>query len=159
MNHVTLSGRLARDPEMRYSQGENPIAIARYTIAVNRPVRNGEEQKADFINCIAFGKRAEFAEKFMKKGSRYMISGRLQTGSYENKDGQTVYYTEVLVEEQEFADSSSGNANGGQQNGSNNRSGKGNSQGKAQTPKNNASSSGDGFMNIPDGLDEELPFN
>lgn len=136
----------------------NPVAIARYTIAVNRPVRSGEEPKADFINCITFGKRAEFVEKYMKKGSRYIISGRLQTGSYENKDGQTVYYTEVLVEEQEFAESNSNNTNGGQQNGSNNGSSKGNSQGKSQKPQNNASS-GDGFMNIPDGLDEDLPFN
>lgn len=157
MNHITLSGRLARDPELRYSQGDNPVAIARYTIAVNRPVRNGEEQKADFINCITFGKRAEFAEKYMKKGSRYIISGRLQTGSYENKDGQTVYYTEVLVEEQEFAESNSSNANGGQQSGKNSGNGK-NSQGKTKNQQNNAST-GDGFMNIPDGLDEDLPFN
>jgi single-strand DNA-binding protein len=151
MNKVILMGRLTRDPEVRYSQGETPLAIARYSLAVDR--RNarsnngGDEQTADFINCVAFGRAGEFAERYFRKGTKIAVSGRIQTGSYTNKDGVKVYTTEVVVEEQEFAESknaSSGNE-GGYTSGNYNR----------PAP----SGAGDGFMNIPDGIDEELPFN
>lgn len=106
MNKVILMGRLTRDPEVRYSQGENSMAIARYTIAVDRRVRrDGDQQTADFINCVAFGRSGEFAEKYFHKGIKIAVTGRIQTGSYTNKDGQKVYTTDVIVEEQEFAES------------------------------------------------------
>lgn len=142
MNKVILMGRLTRDPEVRYSQGDNPMAIARYTLAVDRRFKKEGEQNADFINCVTFGKSAEFVEKYFRKGMRVTISGRIQTGSYTNKDGQKVYTTDVVVEEQEFAESKSEQQNGNTQSAS------------ANTPSNT-----DGFMNIPDGIDEELPFN
>lgn len=141
MNKVILMGRLTRDPEVRYSQGDTPTAIARYTLAVDRRVRKDNEASADFIGCVAFGKSAEFAEKYLRKGTKLVITGRIQTGSYTNKDGQKVYTTDVVVEDQEFAESkavASGNQEGGSR---------------------PAASSGDGFMNIPDGMEEELPFN
>lgn len=142
MNKVFLMGRLTRDPEVRWTTGENAMAIARYTLAVDRRfTRNNEEQTADFINCVAFGKAGEFAEKYFHKGTKIAVSGRIQTGSYTNKDGVKVYTTDIVVEEQEFAESknaSSGNAPAGR-------------------PEPDAA--GDGFMNIPDGIDEELPFN
>ena len=147
MNKVILMGRLTRDPEVRYSQGENATAVARYTLAVDRrDNRNNDEQSADFINCVAFGRNGEFAEKYLRKGTKIAATGRIQTGSYTNKDGVRVYTTEVVIEEQEFAESknSSSAGNGG------------------FTDGNNASAmqeAGDGFMNIPDGIDEELPFN
>ena len=151
MNKVILMGRLTRDPEVRYSQGETPLAIARYSLAVDRRNargnNNGDEQTADFINCVAFGRAGEFAERYFRKGTKIAVSGRIQTGSYTNKDGVKVYTTEVVVEEQEFAESknaSSGNE-GGYTSGNYNR----------PAP----SGAGDGFMNIPDGIDEELPFN
>lgn len=140
MNKVILMGRLTRDPEVRYSQGDTPTAIARYTLAVDRRARKDGEASADFISCVAFGKSAEFAEKYLHKGTKLVITGRIQTGSYTNKDGQKVYTTDVVVEDQEFAESKAA-ASGNQE---------GNSQPAA---------SGDGFMNIPDGADEELPFN
>lgn len=136
MNKVILMGRLTRDPEIRYSQGNQSTAIARYTLAVDRRFKREGEPNADFINCIAFGKLGEFAERYLQKGTKIAIIGRIQTGSYTNKDGVKVYTTDVVVEEQEFAES---------KNGSNN-----------SAPKTNT---GDGFMNIPDGIDEELPFN
>lgn len=149
MNKVILSGRLTKDPEVRYSQGAEPMAIARYTLAVDR--RRGRssgdgEQTADFISCVAFGKAGEFAEKYLKKGTKMIISGRIQTGSYTNKDGAKVYTTEVVVEDQEFAES------------------KGSNGGNTAAPAANeapaaAPSDDEGFMNIPDGIDEELPFN
>lgn len=108
MNKVILMGRLTRDPEVRYSQGEKKTAVARYTLAVDRRVnrgRSGEEQTADFISCIVFGKLAEFAEKYLRKGTKIALSGRIQTGSYTNREGQKVYTTDVVVEEQEFAES------------------------------------------------------
>lgn len=142
MNKVFLMGRLTRDPEVRWTTGENAMAIARYTLAVDRRFTcNNEEQTADFINCVAFGKAGEFAEKYFHKGTKIAVSGRIQTGSYTNKDGVKVYTTDIVVEEQEFAESknaSSGNAPAGR-------------------PEPDAA--GDGFMNIPDGIDEELPFN
>ena len=152
MNKVILMGRLTRDPEVRYAQGDNPLAIARYTLAVDRRQarsNNGDEQTADFINCVAFGRTAEFAERYLRKGTKIAITGRIQTGSYTNKDGVRVYTTDVVVEEHEFAESR--NASGGNDGGYNG----GYSAPSAPAP----SGAGDGFMNIPDGIDEELPFN
>lgn len=139
MNKVILMGRLVRDPEVRYSQGENQTAIARYTLAVDRKFKRDGEQNADFINCIAFGKNGEFAEKYLHKGIKILVEGRIQTGSYTNKDGQKVYTTDIVVESCEFAESK----NASQQN----------------TQERPQQTDSDGFMNIPDGIDEELPFN
>lgn len=145
MNKVILMGRLTRDPEVRYSQGENPMAIARYTLAVDRRFsRNNDDQSADFIGCVAFGRSGEFAEKYFRKGIKVLVTGRIQTGSYTNKDGVKVYTTDVVVEDQEFAESKNSSA------GESSFSG-----GSAPAP----AAAGDGFMNIPDGIDEELPFN
>ena len=141
MNKVILMGRLTRDAEIRYSQGENSMAIARFSLAVDRRFRKDGEQSADYINCIAFGKTAEFFERFGRKGTKFVIEGRIQTGSYTNKDGQRVYTTDVVVENTEFAESKSNNQSGN------------------SSQNNSAPSSDDGFMNIPDGIDEELPFN
>ena len=154
MNKVILMGRLTKDPEVRYSQGETPMAVARYTLAVDRRQArsNSNEQSADFINCVAFGRAGEFAERYFRKGTKIAITGRIQTGSYTNKDGVRVYTTDVVVEEQEFAESknaSSGNEGGYQAGGYNG--------GGYNRPA--PSTAGDGFMNIPDGIDEELPFN
>lgn len=147
MNKVVLMGRLTRDPEVRYSQGDSSLAIARFTLAVDRRFRrDGDEQTADFINCVSFGKVAEFAEKYYHKGIKIAVSGRIQTGSYTNKDGVKVYTTEVVVEEQEFAESK--NAQGGGQG-----SGSGYSGGPAP------SGASDGFINVPEGIDSEIPFN
>lgn len=144
MNKVILCGRLTRDPEVRYSQGENQTAIARYTLAVDRRYkRQGDEQTADFINCVVFGRGAEFAENYLRQGTKIIAEGRIQTGSYTNKDGNKVYTTDVVVENQEFAESKAAAAK--------------NNGGDAPT-KPQASASEDGFMNIPDGLEEELPF-
>ncbi len=149
MNRVILMGRLTRDPEVRYSSGEKSMAIARYTLAVDRGFKRGgdsSEQNADFIPCIAFDKAGEFAEKYFRQGMRVLISGRIQTGSYTNKEGQKVYTTEVIIDTQEFADSKWASDNGGGYQGS--------------SSKSKSSVSSDGFMNIPDGVDDEgLPFN
>ena len=113
MNQVCLVGRLTNDPEIRYTQGEKPMAVAKYTLAVDRRYKKDGEPTADFIRCVAFGKNAEFAEKFMSKGRRFGITGSIQTGSYQNKDGQTVYTTDIIVNGQDFCDSkpaSSGNS-------------------------------------------------
>ena len=151
MNKVILMGRLTRDPEVRYSQGENATAVARYTLAVDRRYnRNNDEQSADFINCVAFGRNGEFAEKYLRKGTKIAATGRIQTGSYTNKDGVRVYTTEVVIEEQEFAESKA-NADGGNYQGTPAR-GNGNRQ---PAPAMDES----GFMNIPEGIDDELPFN
>lgn len=147
MNKVILMGRLVRDPDIRYSNGENATAVARFTLAVDRRFKRDGEQNADFINCISFGKSAEFAEKYLRKGIKMVVTGRIQTGSYTNKDGNKVYTTDVVVEEQEFAESkkaSETNSGSGQ-----------NSRQSAGYPEPGS----DGFMNIPDGIDEELPFN
>jgi single-strand DNA-binding protein len=144
MNKVMLMGRLTRDPEVRYSQGENSLAIARYTLAVDRRFKRPGEQEADFISCVSFGKSAEFAERYLKQGTKLVVTGRIQTGSYTNKEGQKVYTTEVVVEDQEFAESKSTSGDSGFQ------------QTSRPAPSQAA---GDGFMNIPDGIDEELPFN
>lgn len=148
MNKVILMGRLTRDPEVRYSQGENAMAIARYTLAVDRRFNrnNNDEASADFIGCVAFGRSGEFAEKYFRKGTKVLVTGRIQTGSYTNKDGVKVYTTDVVVEDQEFAESKNSSGNDGGFAGNANR---------APEP----SGAGDGFMNIPDGIDEELPFN
>lgn len=152
MNKVMLMGRLTRDPEVRYSQGETPLAIARYTLAVDRRFNRGgdNQQTADFISCVAFGKSGEFAEKYLHKGIKIAVTGRIQTGSYTNREGQTVYTTEVVVEDQEFAESKNSNSNSGSAGGFAGNSGK---------PASAPSGAIDGFMNIPDGIDEELPFN
>ena len=135
-------GRLTRDPEVRYTQGNEPIAVARYTLAVDRRARrqDGNEQTADFINIVAFRKAGEFAEKYFRQGMRVLVAGRIQTGSYTNKDGQRIYTTDVIADEQEFADAK--------------RDGAESSHYDASSPI------GDGFMNIPDGVEDEgLPFN
>lgn len=141
MNKVILIGRLTKDPDVRYSQGDKPTAIARYSLAVDRRFKQDGGQNADFINCIAFGKNGEFAEKYLRQGTKIAITGRIQTGSYTNRDGQKIYTTDVVVEDHEFVESK-----------------------KAAESENKASQSyqspnGDGFMNIPYGIDEELPFN
>lgn len=145
-------GRLTRDPEVRYSAGENALAIARYTLAVDRRFRRDGEATADFINCVSFGRTAEFAEKYYHKGIRITVCGRIQTGSYTNREGVKVYTTEVVVEEQEFAESKAASqgyaaANAIPQ-----------PMSAADMPTPSAASA-DGFMNIPDGIDEELPFS
>lgn len=134
MNKAILIGRLTREPEIRYSQGENPTAIARFTLAVDRKF-NKEQQSADFIGCIAFGKTAEFVEKYLRQGTKIAVAGRIQTGSYTNREGQKVYTTDVVVEEAEFAESKSSGTSSGTQ-----------------------MTNSDGFMQVPDDL-EELPFS
>ena len=148
MNKVILMGRLTRDPEIRYSQGERSTAVARYSLAVNRTFKRDGEPDADFINCVAFGRQAEFAEKYFHKGIRIVITGRIQTGSYTNKDGVRVYTTDIIVEEQEFAESKAASDQSAAAYGSR--------PAAAAAP---SAPVGDGFMNIPDGLDEELPFS
>lgn len=171
MNKVVLMGRLTRDPYISYSQGERQMAIARYTLAVDRRMRrtgNPGEQTADFISCVAFDRAAEFAEKYLRQGTRIAVSGRIQTGSYTNREGQKVYTTDVIVEEQEFAESkaaSQASAGAGAGFGA---PGSGMDRGNTDfgqplpsMPKPDPGSAiGDGFMNIPDGVDDEgLPFN
>ena len=133
MNKIILLGRIVRDPEVRYTQGDNSMAIAKFSLAVNRRFKKENEPEADFFNCTAFGKQAEFVEKYLKQGTKILLSGRIQNDNYTNKEGQKVYSIQIMVEEIEFAES-----------------------------KNNSTSeqsqSNDGFMNIPDGLQEELPF-
>ena len=154
MNRVILMGRLTRDPEVRYSQGERSMAIARYTLAVDRRGRrnqdsSAEQQTADFINCVAFDSAAEFAEKYFSQGMRVLVSGRIQTGSYVNKEGQKVYTTEVILDDQEFADSKGAASEMG-----------GYAQAAPSQRPAPTSAIGDGFMNIPDGVEDEgLPFN
>ena len=156
MNRVILMGRLTRDPEVRYTQGERSMAVARYTLAVDRRGRrnqDGNEQTADFINIVAFDRAGEFAEKYFRQGLKIIVSGRIQTGSYTNRDGQKVYTTEVVVEEQEFAESKAASDNYAASH----------PQTSVPTPAPSmpapGAASADGFMNIPDGIDEELPFN
>lgn len=139
MNKIILLGRLTRDPEIRYSQGENSMAIARFTIAANRRYKREGEPDADFFNCTAFGKQAEFVEKYLKQATKILLSGRVQNDNYTNKEGQKVYSVQIMVEELEFAESKGTSDTGTQQ------------QATPQTDNN-------GFMNIPAGLEEELPF-
>ena len=152
MNKVILMGRLTRDPEVRYSQGANATAVARYSLAVDRRFKRDGEPTADFINCVSFGRTAEFAEKYFRQGLKVIVTGRIQTGSYTNKEGQKVYTTDVVVEDQEFAESKAvSDANAG--------SFRAAAPSPAPAPATPVSDAGDGFMNIPDGIDEELPFN
>ena len=182
MNRVVLMGRLTREPDVRYTQGDNSMCIARYTLAVDRRFnRNAgnDGNNADFIPCVAFGRSGEFAEKYLKKGTKMAITGRIQTGSYTNKDGVKVYTTEVVIEDQEFAESKNASGGGNGNYGGNNYNGGSGSYGGngggsyggnsgsyggnsgANRPSQQSadtSDSLDGFMNIPDGIDEELPF-
>ncbi len=151
MNKVILMGRLTRDPEIRYSQNDQSMAIARYTLAVDRRGRrdgNDGQQTADFISCTAFRQQAEFAERYLRKGMKIAVVGRIQTGSYTNREGQRVYTTDVIVEEHEFCESKAASAA---------NTGSGFAPVDNRPSPDNAIS--DGFMNIPDGIDEELPFN
>lgn len=142
MNKVILMGRLTRDPEVRYSQGESANAVARYTLAVDRRFKRDGDATADFINCVSFGRAAEFAEKYLRQGVKIAVTGRIQTGSYTNKDGVRVYTTDVVVEEQEFAESKAASAQNN------------------ESPNNIPNiSDGDGFMDIPEDVDDQLPFN
>lgn len=140
MNSFCGVGRLTRDPEVRYTQGDKPMAIARFTIAINRRFKREGEPEADFLNCVAFGKTGEMIEKYFHKGMAIGVTGRIQTGSYTNKDGVKVYTTDIYCESVEFVESK--NASNG---------------GSSSKPNSNAGA-GDGFMNIPDGIEEELPF-
>ena len=146
MNKVILMGRLTRDPEVRYSAGENALAIARYTLAVDRRFRRDGEATADFISCVSFGRTAEFAEKYFRQGLKIIVSGRIQTGSYTNRDGQKVYTTEVVVEEQEFAESKAASGQA---------SGSGYQPAGRPAPGN---AGAEGFMSIPEGIEDDLPF-
>lgn len=141
MNKVILMGRLTKDPETRYSSGDNSKAVSRYTLAVDRKFKRDGEPTADFINCVAFGRNGEFAEKYFQKGTKIAITGHIQTGSYTNRDGQKVYTTDVIIDEQEFAESKAA------------------SQQNQNTQPVPPPAPNDGFMNIPSGIDEELPFN
>lgn len=138
MNRVTLIGRLTRDPDVKYTQGIQPMVVAHYTLAVDRPYAKDREQTADFINCVAFGKNGEFAKNYLHKGTKIAIEGRIQTGSYTDKEGRKVYTTDIVVEHHEFCESR-GNGNGG---------------------NNQPAPDADGFTNIPDNVDSDiLPFN
>ena len=147
MNKVILMGRLTRDPEVRYSSGDNQMAIARYSLAVDRRGRRegNDGQTADFINCVAFGRAGEFAEKYFHKGIKVLVTGRIQTGSYTNKDGQKVYTTDVVIEDQEFAESKGSSSSDG-----------GSYQPAGRPSPANASA--EGFMSIPEGIEDDLPF-
>lgn len=142
MNKVILMGRLTRDPDVRYTQGEEPIAIARFTLAVDRRGKRDGEASADFPSCVCFRRTAEFIEKYAHQGTKLVVVGRIQTGSYTNRDGQKVYTTDVVVEEAEFAESKAAADRNTQ-----------------QTPPSSPDTGADGFMNIPDGIEEELPFS
>ena len=145
MNKVILMGRLTRDPDVRYSQGENPTAIARYSLAVDRRFNRNDENNTDFINIVAFGRAGEFAEKYLHKGTKVLVTGRIQTGSYTNKDGQKVYTTDVVAEDQEFAESKNASSGEG---------------GSGNYARSSAPVAADGdFMSIPEGIVEELPFS
>ena len=147
MNKVVLIGRMARDPEVRYSQNDTSMAIARFSLAVDRrrSANNQDGQSADFISCVAFGRTAEFIEKYFTKGRRIGVYGHIQTGSYTNKEGAKVYTTDVVVDEAEFVESRGDNT--------------ASDSGFTAPAQNQAAPAGDGFMNIPDGIDEDLPFN
>lgn len=140
MNKVIEIGRLTKDPEIRYSQGANTTCVARYTLAVDRKFKQEGQPTADFINCIAFGKLGEFAEKYLRQGIKIAVTGRIQTGSYTNKDGQKVYTTDVVIEEQEFCENKSSNQ-------------------QSQNNERPQASQDNSWMNIPDGVDDGLPFN
>ncbi len=142
MNKVILMGRLTRDPEVRYPQSEDGNTVAHFSLAVDRRFKRTGDAEADFFNCTAFGRQAEFVEKYLKRGTKMVVTGRVQNNNYTNRDGQKVYSVQIIVEELEFAESKAASANN-------------NDAGPAPTP---APEVGDGFMSIPDGIDEELPF-
>ena len=144
MNKAILMGRLTRDPNVRYTQGAESTCVARYTLAVDRRVKQEGQQSADFISCVAFGRNGEFAEKYLKQGSKIVVTGHIQTGSYTNRDGNKVYTTDIVIEEQEFAESKAAAERNQQQ---------------EPQPQPQTETDESGFMNIPDGLDEELPFS
>lgn len=145
MNNVSLVGRLVRDPEVRYGQNES-VSVAKFSLAVERKWKRDGEPTVDFINCTVFGKSAEFTEKYFRRGMRVAITGRIQTGSYKNKDGQTVFTTEIIVESQEIAQSKS-------------ESNESSTASNAESGKSPYGSSGDDFMSIPEGVEDELPFS
>lgn len=145
MNNVSLVGRLVRDPEVRYVQNES-VSVAKFSLAVERKWKRDGEPTVDFINCTVFGKSAEFTEKYFRKGMRVAITGRIQTGSYKNKDGQTVFTTEIIVESQEIAQSKS-------------ESNESSTASNAEAGKSPYGSSGDDFMSVPEGVEDELPFS
>jgi len=157
MNKVILMGRLTRDPEVRYSNGgDNAMAIARMSLAVDRRFkRAGDSADADFFNCTAFGKQAEFVEKYLKQGTKILVTGRIQNDNYTNREGQKVYSVQIIVEEIEFAESKNANAGGGQSYGN-----AGDYAPAGRPSQAKPAPANQGFMNIPDGVDdEELPFN
>lgn len=156
MNKVILAGRLTRDPDVRYSQGSEPMAVARYTLAVDRRYKK-DENSTDFISCVAFGKTGEFVEKYLKKGMKMIVYGRIQTGSYTNKDGVKVYTTDVVVEEHEFAESKASGAGSASNYAQSNDEPRYNDMNSAPAASSNDYSSDD-FMTIPNDVDEQLPF-
>ncbi len=143
MNKIMLMGRLTRDPETRYSQGESQFAIARFSLAVDRRFKRQGEPDADFFNCTAFGKQGEFVEKYLKQGTKILLSGRVQNDNYTNKNGEKVYSVQIIAEEIEFAESKASQGGGGFQ----------------PVQPDPAQAADDGFLNIPNGIEEELPFN
>lgn len=147
MNKVILMGRLTRDPEVRYSQGASATAVARFSIAVDRRFKRDGEPDADFFNCTAFGRQAEFVEKYLKKGTKIVTSGRVQNDNYTNKEGQKVYSVQIMIDEIEFAESKNSSGNSGDD-----------SYNQMSSRPAPSAAAGDGFMNIPSGIDEELPF-
>ena len=167
MNKVILLGRLTKDPDVRQSQGAEQVTIARYTLAVNRRGKKQEgQQEADFISCVAFGKAGEFAEKYLHKGTKICVSGRIQTGSYTRQDGTKAYTTDVVIEEQEFAESKADSGRAAMDDqmaamyaGSDRQRSQGGQQDGAGQQGSWEQGAMDGFLNIPDGIDEELPFN
>lgn len=145
MNKIILMGRLTRDPETRYSQGENQTAIARFSLAVDRRFKRQGDAEADFFNCTAFGRQAEFVEKYLKQGTKILLTGRVQNDNYTNRNGEKVYSVQIIAEEIEFAES---------------RNAQGNAGASFQNPMPNpVQAADDGFLNIPNGIEEELPFN
>ena len=160
MNKVILMGRLTADPEVRYSQGASQTAVARLRIAVDRRFKREGDPEADFFNCTSFGKTAEFVERYLHKGTKVVVVGRIQNDNYTNKEGQMVYSVQIMVEEIEFAESKNASQGGdGGYNGGNSGYNNGGNGGFGGGQSQAASGAGDGFMNIPDGIDEELPFN
>ncbi len=144
MNKVVLMGRLTRDPEMRVSQGDNALNIAKFSLAVDRRFQRNGEKETDFFNCTAFGKQADFVDRYLKQGTKILLVGRIQNDNYTNKEGQKVYSVQIIAEEIEFAESKNAGSTGG---------------GAPAGRPDPGAAAGDGFMNIPDGIDEELPFN
>lgn len=162
MNKVILMGRLARDPEVRYTSGQDTLAIARFTLAVERRMKREDQINADFISCVSFGRQAEFVEKYFHQGLKIAITGRIQTGSYKNREGQTIYTTEVVVEEQEFAESKAASeaaGNAAVQNKGGSSSSPSRSTTRSKSKPSSATSPTDAFMDVADTIDEDLPFN